>query len=355
MSNIDRIREGLASLGSVINTLAETERPATPEATVNSISGNAIHGGKVTMFRSTGIRDLSTRDSLLIEDDSITVGNADIDNIVGSLNVEGDVTVGGELTVGTLSVNELIATQRYNHTIDFEPSNGSLNNQGIQWRQEGQRTKQIVWKDDRFFVTNSIDLHRNADIQIDNIPVLNSTSLGVTVTQSSLERVGTLQNLRTEGDVTIDDFIMYESGTMRLGIGSEAPNAQLSVASNEAEFIVDPDFDHMRVGTYTTSKMSLITDNKERIVLKEHGGVEVKGSLGINVQYPGDDVDLSVAGPVRIQDKKIGVAGEIPDRGNYNKGDILYSTNPVPGGWLGWVCVQSGDPGEWKAFGAIQP
>lgn len=354
MSNIERIREGLATLGSVVGTIAETETPAAPEATVNSISGNAVHGGKVTMFRSTGIRDLATRDSLLVEDDTITVGNADIDNIIGDVTVEGALTVAGQLNADRLHVNELTATQRYNHTIDFEPANGSLNNQGLQWRQEGERTKQIVWKDDRFWITNSVDLHRNANIQIDNIPVLSANQLGVTVTQSSLETVGTLQNLRTEGDVTIDDFIMYESGTMRLGIGSEAPNAQLSVASNEAEFVVDPDFDHVRVGTYTTSQMSLITDNKERLVIKEQGGVEVKGRLGINVQYPGTDVDLAVAGPVRIQDKKIGVATEIPSSGNYNQGDILYAANPVPGGWLGWVCVESGDPGSWKAFGAIQ-
>ena len=354
MSNIERIREGLATLGSVVTTIAETETPATPEATVNSISGNAIHGGKATMFRSTGIRDLSSRDSLLVEDDTITVGNADIDNIIGDATVGGNLTVNGTLTANSFSVNELIATQRFNHTIDFEPANGSLTNQGIQWRQEGEKTKQLIWKDDRFYISESLDLHRNANIQIDNIPVLSANQLGVTVTQSSLETVGTLQNLRTEGDLTVDDFIMYESGTMRFGIGAEAPNAQFSVASNEAEFVVDPDFDHVRVGAYTTSKMSLLTDNKERIVIKEQGDVEIKGKLGVNVTYPGEDVDLAVAGPMRIQDKKIGVASELPTQGNYNQGDILYSTNPVPGGWLGWVCVQGGNPGDWKAFGKIQ-
>jgi len=354
MSNIERIREGLATLGSVVTTIAETETPATPEATVNSISGNAIHGGKATMFRSTGIRDLSSRDSLLVEDDTITVGNADIDNIIGDATVGGDLTVSGTLTANSFSVNELIATQRFNHTIDFEPANGSLTNQGIQWRQEGEKTKQLIWKEDRFYISESLDLHRNANIQIDNIPVLSANQLGVTVTQSSLETVGTLQNLRTEGDLTVDDFIMYESGTMRFGIGAEAPNAQFSVASNEAEFVVDPDFDHVRVGAYTTSKMSLLTDNKERIVIKEQGDVEIKGKLGVNVTYPGEDVDLAVAGPMRIQDKKIGVASELPTQGNYNQGDILYSTNPVPGGWLGWVCVQGGNPGDWKAFGKIQ-
>ena len=354
MSNIERIREGLATLGSVVTTIAETETPATPEATVNSISGNAIHGGKATMFRSTGIRDLSSRDSLLVEDDTITVGNADIDNIIGDATVGGDLTVNGTLTANSFSVNELIATQRFNHTIDFEPANGSLTNQGIQWRQEGEKTKQLIWKEDRFYISESLDLHRNANIQIDNIPVLSANELGVTVTQSSLETVGTLQNLRTEGDLTVDDFIMYESGTMRFGIGAEAPNAQFSVASNEAEFVVDPDFDHVRVGAYTTSKMSLLTDNKERIVIKEQGDVEIKGKLGVNVTYPGEDVDLAVAGPMRIQDKKIGVASELPTQGNYNQGDILYSTTPVPGGWLGWVCVQGGNPGDWKAFGKIQ-
>jgi len=73
--------------------------------------------------------------------------------------------------------------------------------------------------------------------------------------------------------------IFYESGTSRLGIGTEAPNGQLSVSSDEAEFVVDPDFDHLRVGAWTTSKMSLITDNKERIVIKQHGGVEIKDKL----------------------------------------------------------------------------
>lgn len=354
MSKIDNIREGLASLGSAIEIIATTETPETPTATVNSISGNAVHGGKVTLFRSTGIRDLASRDSLLVEDDMITVGRADIDNIVGDVEVEGNLHIAGGITASSMHVEELTSTSKNITSIDFHPKNGSLDMLGLQWRQEGQATKQIVWRENRFYISSDIDLHRNANIQIDNIPVLSADRLGVTIKQSELETVGTLQNLRTTGDLNIDDFVTWDSGTMRFSIGAEAPNAQLSVASNEAEFIVDPEFDHVRVGTYTTSKMSLITDNKERIVLKEHGGVEIKGRLGINVTYPGDDVDLSVKGAVRIQDKKIGVAQSIPSEGNFNKGDILYCTDPMPGGWVGWVCIEGGNPGQWKAFGAIQ-
>ena len=52
MSQINKIREGLSSLSSAIETIANTNKPDVPEATVNSISGNAIHGGKITLLRS---------------------------------------------------------------------------------------------------------------------------------------------------------------------------------------------------------------------------------------------------------------------------------------------------------------
>ena len=100
--------------------------------------------------------------------------------------------------------------------------------------------------------------------------------------------------------------------------------------------------------------MSLITDNKERIVIKQHGGVEIKGKLGVNVSYPGEDVDLEVSGDIRFNAKKLSVGAEVPTEGNYNKGDIIYNTDPTAGGWIGWVCVESGNPGNWKKFGAIE-
>ena len=352
MSQIDKIREGLASLGSAIETISNTQTPAVPDATVNSISGNAIHGGKITLLRSTGIRDQATRTSLLVEDDQITVGTADVDNILGNLSVESKLNVGGELTATKLTVDELVSNQKSTASIDFDVVDNNLI--GLQWRKKGEATKQIVWRENRFYVSSDIDLHRNASLKIDDIPVITADTLGVTVQKSSLTSVGRLTNLQTDGDLNIDDFVLYDSGTMRFGIGVEAPNAQFSVASNEAEFVVDPDFDHLRVGAHTTSKLSLITDNKERLVLKEHGGVEIKGSLGINVQYPGEDVDLQVAGAVRIQDKKISVGHEAPIKGNNNKGDLQYNTNPMPGGYVGWICVESGNPGKWKRFGAIE-
>lgn len=354
MSQIDNIRNGLARLASTVETIANAEAAELPPATVNSISGNAIHGGKITLLRSTGVRDNATRTSLLVEDDLITVGSVDTDNLIGDIDVSGNLNVQGKLTAGTLHVEELSSTQKVTQNIDFHAQAGSLDMMGMQWRKQGEATKQIVWREDRFYVSSTVDLHRNAQLQIDNIPVLSADRLGVTIKHSELEHVGTLNNLRTSGDLNIDDFVTWDSGMMRFGIGVEAANAQFSVASNEAEFVVDPEFDHVRVGAYTTSKMSLITDNKERIVIKEQGGVEVKGALGIKVQYPGEDVDLQVAGAIRFSDKRLAVANEAPLTGNHNQGDIVYDTNPVAGGYMGWVCVTSGSPGTWKRFGKIE-
>ena len=353
MDQITNIREGLAKLTSALETIVTKDTPATPDATVNSISGNAIHGGKITLLRSTGIRDQATRTSLLVEDDKITVGSADIDNVMGDLLVEDNLTIGGEIKAKTLRVEETYTDQKHNTSLDFQVE-GDTRLIGLQWRKKGEATKQLVWRDNRFYVSDTIDLHRDASYSIDNIPVITQDSLGSTVTKSNLSTVGRLQNLQTDGDLTVDDYIFYESGTSRLGIGTEAPNGQLSVSSDEAEFVVDPDFDHLRVGAWTTSKMSLITDNKERIVIKQHGGVEIKGKLGVNVSYPGEDVDLEVSGDIRFNAKKLSVGAEVPTEGNYNKGDIIYNTDPTAGGWIGWVCVESGNPGNWKKFGAIE-
>jgi Pectate lyase superfamily protein len=37
----------------------------------------------------------------------------------------------------------------------------------------------------------------------------------------------------------------------------------------------------------------------------------------------------------------------------YQKGDIIYNSNPNTGGYVGWICTTTGRPGTWKEFGVI--
>jgi hypothetical protein len=42
-----------------------------------------------------------------------------------------------------------------------------------------------------------------------------------------------------------------------------------------------------------------------------------------------------------------------PNSGYYRLGAVVWNTTPQPGGFVGWVCTASGNPGTWKGFGAI--
>lgn len=351
MSRENQIREGLVTLGNALESISNTTLDLPTPAT-NSISGNAVHGGKVTLFRSTGIADNASRLVLLVEDNGITVDAVDTDRLIGDTTVTGNLTVDGELRA-----KSIVTDSKHIGSIDFHAPGSELDMVGLQWRTDDDRTKQFVWreKNQGFYASNTIDLHRNANFSIDNISVLSADRLGPTVQYSELRSVGVLENLTTTGDLIIDEgFVRWDSGTMRFSIGNELPNGQLSVSSNEAEFIVDPWFDTVKVGTYTTSNLEIVTDDTARITIKDTGNVNVIGKLGINSDTITNDVDLQVNGPIRIQNKKIEYGTQYPVVGSHNIGDIVYNTQPVAGGFVGWICTEAGNPGTWNPFGRIE-
>lgn len=42
-----------------------------------------------------------------------------------------------------------------------------------------------------------------------------------------------------------------------------------------------------------------------------------------------------------------------PTSGAWQAGDRVEALHPAAGGWLGWVCVQTGTPGAWRTYGPI--
>jgi len=42
-----------------------------------------------------------------------------------------------------------------------------------------------------------------------------------------------------------------------------------------------------------------------------------------------------------------------PTLGSYLKGDIVWNSNPIAAGTVGWICTVAGTPGTWKTFGSI--
>jgi len=79
----------------------------------------------------------------------------------------------------------------------------------------------------------------------------------------------------------------------------------------------------------------------------------VKGNLGIGVSNVPNELSLETERPVKFQGKKFEVGNKIPTIGLYTKGDIVWDDDPKPNGTLGWICIRTGTPGEWRSFGNI--
>ena len=363
-SEIQRIRQGLTDLGDAIFQLSRADAPM-PVISNRSLSGDAIHGGKITAFSSIGIRDDSTRLVVVVDDDGIVTDRIDVDTIAGDTNVSGNLHVAGEITATKIHVDELTADIRQERasSLEFTSENGdTINGKGLAWK-TADRTQQLIYKPgpDRLFSTMPIEVRANDYYGIDGVSVLSMNELGSTVTRSSLTQVGVLQNLAIEGNMNIDQYVFWNGDYMRFGIGTETPNGTFGIVQDDAEFIIDTEGKKATFGTYTTTDLEVVTDNTARITISSTGKVtigsdresktNIKGKLGVNVENP--TADIETAGPVSFEGKRFEVGAGAPTSGSYRLGDIVWNTQPRPTGYVGWICVKEGNPGIWKTFGPI--
>ncbi|NDG31163.1 hypothetical protein EB118_13975, partial [bacterium] len=76
-------------------------------------------------------------------------------------------------------------------------------------------------------------------------------------------------------------------------------------------------------------------DNQRRAV-ELNGQIKVKGALNLNSHT-------------------VTYGEEPPVSGQWNRGDIIFNEKPKVNGYIGWVCLETGVPGRWTAFGGIIP
>lgn len=65
--------------------------------------------------------------------------------------------------------------------------------------------------------------------------------------------------------------------------------------------------------------------------------------------------DLTGVGAGSVPGFKMIYSNTIPASGNWNRGDLILTSTPSAGGFVGWTCTSSGAPGTWKTFGAVTP
>ena len=259
--------------------------------------------------------------------------------------------------------------QEITQFLEFRARKGEENfGKGIIWSGKGY-TKQLVYNGnpDRFFSSESIDLDKDKNFSIGNTVVLSTKELGSTVLKSNLQTVGRLQGLIVDGSVNINQYLIYNGATDRLGLGTEAPNAAFSVAENAIEVMLGTNDDfHGIVGTFASTDFDIVTDNTSRISVKANGNIDlgnakrnpiqvkVNGKLSVGVENPDPAVDLHVAGAVRFSGHIQMYASNSPQEGTYAVGDIVWNTAARVGTGVGWVCLRAGSPGAWYPFGEIK-
>jgi hypothetical protein len=253
--------------------------------------------------------------------------------------------------------------------LSFKAGKGETNyGKGIIFSGSGT-TKQIVLSQDpdRFFVSESIDLAQNASLMVNRVKVLDSNELGPTVVKSSLRELGRLNSLIVDGSVSVNSYLFFNTGTNRLGLGTETPNAAISIVDGFTETMIGTnEYNHGFIGTYNTNDFDIVAGSKIWVTIKPNGSIElgnpkensskvrVNGKLAVNVSVADNDVDLHVGGPVRLNNRLQIYSENPPGSGTYGLGDIVWNSNPRPGGNLGWVCTRAGSPGVWHRFGDIR-
>ena len=268
-----------------------------------------------------------------------------------------------------LHVDEVTADVRNERSgpLEFNDKDGTIYNKGLLWIKEGSSTKQLVYRanPDRLWSSDSIDLHTEAAYHVNGNYVLNKDSLGPDVKTSSLKQVGVLNDLKVKGNVALSQHLFWNADADRLGLGTDAPNGAIGVMGFDSEFIIDVDQPEIKIGTYTTHDLQIVTDDSPRITISANGKihlgnkgsvdakVSIHGQLGVGVNTVPEGVSLSVAGPIKFENKMFQTGEGTPTDGQYRKGDIVWNDDPKPTSYVGWVCVREGTPGEWKPFGQI--
>lgn len=201
----------------------------------------------------------------------------------GTMNVDGDVTlvkdlkVNGSITVDTLNVKNLKAEISGSEDSGKWVSNleEDLLGKGLSWTWGNGHITLAYQTGNRLKLSGgNLDLAADQSYKIDNTDVVSLNALGVTVTKSNLKEVGTLKSLNVTGDTTLAEFAFFGSGFGRLGLNTDEPNGTLSVVENDVEVVIrSPEYGRAQVGTYTTHDLAIITDNTDRIVVKNDGKV----------------------------------------------------------------------------------
>lgn len=271
-----------------------------------TLSGSQIRGGIIENFGSTGIDDRSTGCVITILDNAVVVEN----NLVTmDLTVQGNLEVNGQIPKDSKFFKEL--TESVSNQVQTDLDTDFFTNYSNvifnQIKNEGLELSKIT---------------------SGGVAVIEDNCIGMSITESNLQKLGLLKELQVAGETAIAGT--FYVGNKRVGINTLEPSAALAVWDAEVEITVSKLKEN--VGLISTPRQQTLVIGSNR----------------------NQNIVLNTDGSTQIDDLRIGYmrfgSHDKPPNFTSDKGHVVFNSNPNPGGPMGWICL--GGP-NWANFGII--
>ena len=276
------------------------------------ITGDAVSGGIIKNFGSTGIDDKSTACQLTILDDITVVEN---NLLTKDLTVKGTTTIEGDLIV-TGSVPE--SSAMYVNLVKSVSDTVKLNLNADLFNGYSDTVFAKIKE-------SGLDLNK---ITLNGTEIVNGGNLSNNITFSNLQRVGTLTELRVGGEALLSQTLYTTN--KRIGINTLEPAQALSIWDQEVEIGFGKRAENTAViEAPRNQKLIIGVNNKNNLILLPDGSVSAeKINIGATT--------LSSA--------------STPPTYDAQQGTIVFNSNPTIGGPLGWISLGGA---RWANFGFI--
>lgn len=276
------------------------------------LSADSIKGGMISNFSSQGIEDKSTQVQMTLMDAGVVVENKLVSL---GLEVHGDTTLKGNVSIeGDISE----ASPFYQRLVQSATTavHGNLNETLF-----GNYSNLIFEQ----IKADGLDLNR---ITLNGAEIIKGNQLNAGITQTNIQRVGTLVDLQTQGESYLSETLYV--GKNKVGVGTIEPAHALSVWDQEVEVGVGKrSRDTAWIGTPRNQDIVLSANNNDNLVLGRDGSVTVQ-QLNVN---------------------KIAIISS-PSTPNVDapRGTVAFNENPAAGQAVGWISLGGG---AWSRFGLI--
>lgn len=277
------------------------------------ITGDAVSGGIITSFSSTGIDDRATDCKVTILDESTIIENG---IITTSADIKGDVTIEGDLILKGTIPSESLAFKNIVENASITVKN-NLNEELF-----ASYSDTIFQK----IKDEGIDLNQ---ITIDGEAAITSNKIGIRITESNLQKLGVVRELQTSGETFLSESLYISN--RRVGVNTIDPGHALSVWDQEVEIVTGKrSQDVGMIGTVRNQDLLITSNNKNNLICKPDGSVH------INTLQVGS-VTMTSSNSIPSDDRPMGT--------------IVWNQSPGLGNPIGWVSLGGA---RWAKFGIIE-